>query len=57
VQSVVLVIACVAARKGVKHVGGQGSRFTSVGSVSARVCGRLVAGDQGALGGSLSGDL
>ena len=51
------VIACVAARKGAKHVSDEGSLCMPVGNVSTGVWGRLVAGDQGASGGSLSGDL
>jgi hypothetical protein len=48
---------CVVSRKGAKHIGGEGGRFMLVGNVSARDFSRLVAGDQGASGGSLSGDI
>ncbi len=48
---------CVVARKGAKHIGGEDGRFMLVWIVSTGVCGRLVAGDQGALGGSLPRDL
>jgi hypothetical protein len=57
VQSIAQSCVCVASRKGVKHVHGEGGWFMPVRIVSTGVCSRLVAGDQGASGGSLSGDI